>query len=217
MDTLKQHPRYDVIAPIGNQILESANKLPKLNNIPERVVHGDPKVGNIVFDQEGHAKALIDLDTLARMPIVLELGDAFRSWCNRAGENSASNRFDLLMFRASVRGYAQGSNFTLNEQERQQIVTGTQTIMLELAARFCLDALQERYFGWDSTKYPSRSIHNQIRAEGQLSLAADLEQKKENAENIVKLAFSESQNGASKPSWLLGKVSSLRKLLGSAS
>jgi hypothetical protein len=42
------------------------------------------------------------------------------------------------------------------------------TIMIELAARFCADALNESYFAWDPVRFPSRSEHNRVRAEGQL-------------------------------------------------
>ena len=41
--------------------------------------------------------------------------------------------------------------------------TATLTITVELAARFCADALRERYFRWDERRYASASAHNQAR------------------------------------------------------
>ena len=43
-------------------------------------------------------------------------------------------------------------------------------ISLELAARFCADALNERYFGWDAERFAGRGEHNLHRAHGQHSL-----------------------------------------------
>ena len=34
----------------------------------------------------------------------------------------------------------------------------------QLAARFCADALNESYFGWDQTRFPTASAHNQATA-----------------------------------------------------
>jgi hypothetical protein len=40
-----------------------------------------------------------------------------------------------------------------------------------LAARFTTDAFDDRYFGWDPARFPSRRAHNLVRARGQLALA----------------------------------------------
>ncbi|MBL8945157.1 MAG: hypothetical protein JNK45_18470, partial [Myxococcales bacterium] len=45
---------------------------------------------------------------------------------------------------------------------------------LELAARFAADALRERYFGWDASRFPARGEHNLVRAKGQWSLHAQV-------------------------------------------
>jgi hypothetical protein len=45
------------------------------------------------------------------------------------------------------------------------------TVCVELAARFCVDAVEDRYFGWDSERFSSRREHNLVRARGQLALA----------------------------------------------
>ena len=46
-----------------------------------------------------------------------------------------------------------------------------ETITLELAARFCADALEESYFGWNKEVFSSASAHNLHRAKIQLGLA----------------------------------------------
>ena len=73
-------------------------------------MHGDPKINNLLFDAAtGRALCFIDLDTLGRMPLPLELGDAFRSWCNPAGEDNRQSAFALDLFAAAVDGYAAGA------------------------------------------------------------------------------------------------------------
>jgi Ser/Thr protein kinase RdoA (MazF antagonist) len=140
-----------------------------------RLVHGDPKISNMLFDASGEvAVCMIDLDTVARMPLALELGDAFRSWCNPRTEDDLDGRFDLALFEAGLTGYAAAARRFMTATEAAAIVPATLQIQLELAARFLADALEESYFGWDPTRYPARGEHNLARARGQLAAARSL-------------------------------------------
>ena len=131
--------------------------LPDLPLTRERLVHGDPKISNFIFDPDtDEAIGLVDLDTVASMPIVLELGDAFRSWCNPLGEDTTETTFSLPFFHAAIGGYARGAPGLLSEDEWQALPDATLTIALELAARFAADALQESYFGWDTARFEER-------------------------------------------------------------
>lgn len=181
-----EHPLYLEVAPLGQDILQTVAGLGPLPLDVARVVHGDPKLNNVVFDPAtGAGVCLIDLDTLARMPLVLELGDAFRSWCNPGGEDTLPGRFDLALFEAAVAGYGGAAGHLLAPEERDALVTATATIMLELAARFARDALEERYFGWDPARYPTRGAHNLLRARVQRSLAGALLAQRDEAEAAV--------------------------------
>jgi hypothetical protein len=132
---------------------------------------------------------MIDLDTLTHMPLPLELGDAFRSWCNPAGEDTSQGRFSLNMFAAGINGYASEADGFIEPAERSTVVSATRTIMLELAARFCADALTESYFAWNPAKFASHSEHNRIRAQGQLAIYRSLTDQAEEAEQLVVQAF----------------------------
>lgn len=191
LEERRDHPRYEAVAPVAEQILARAGALEPLPTEPLRIVHGDPKISNLIFDENlSEGKALLDLDTLAYMTIPVELGDAFRSWCNPAGEDESAAAIQEPLFAAAVQGYASVTRGWLTPEEIGALVLGTQTIALELASRFCADALYESYFGWDPSRFSSRSEHNLARAKSQLAVAASVEQKRGVLASLVKEAFS---------------------------
>jgi Ser/Thr protein kinase RdoA (MazF antagonist) len=178
------------VGELADQALALAATLPPLPDEPDRVVHGDPKISNIVFEHgTDRAICLIDLDTLARMPVVLELGDAVRSWCHPAAEDSDATRFSLPLFEAAMTGYAAETPGLLRLPERDAIADAAFTIALELAIRFCADALNEHYFAWDSTRYRCASEHNQARTRSQLALARALRGERDAMRAIVARVF----------------------------
>ena len=161
------HRLYEAAAPLGAAILGLGAGLTLPRGLPRRVVHGDLKLTNILFAPGSSTKAvcLIDLDTLARMPLPLELGDALRSWCCPLGED-VEGSLELGFFEAGVAGYAAGIGGRVPAAERAAIPGAVQLIACELAARFCADALEERYFGWDRQRFGSAGEHNLQRAPG---------------------------------------------------
>ena len=108
---LREHDGHRDIAairPLAERVLAAAAALPRLPPMRDRIVHGDPKISNVMFTPDGsRGLCLIDLDTLARMPVVLELGDALRSWCNPATEDASNARFVRPLFESAVAGYAE--------------------------------------------------------------------------------------------------------------
>jgi aminoglycoside phosphotransferase (APT) family kinase protein len=192
-DALAEHAAHRDIAairPLAESVLALAADLPQPPVTRDRIVHGDPKISNLMFAPGGErALCLIDLDTLTRMPVGLELGDALRSWCNPAAEDATEARFVQAFFEAAVEGYAAAAGGLLAEDEWRSIPLGTLTITLELAARFCADALRERYFGWDAGRYASASAHNQARTRGQLEVAAGIAKGMSALDAIAERAF----------------------------
>jgi Ser/Thr protein kinase RdoA (MazF antagonist) len=189
LDTRRDHPRYEQVAPLGESILRAAAALSPLPHSPLRVAHGDLKISNLLFEETlPRAVAIVDLDTLSRMPLPVEMGDAFRSWCNPAGEDRPGV-FDAGFFEAAVAGYARGAAGMLLAEEIHALVCGTETIAVELAARFCADALEESYFAWDPQRFPSRSEHNRVRALSQMGAAAAIAAQRAVLEATAARAF----------------------------
>jgi Ser/Thr protein kinase RdoA (MazF antagonist) len=163
------------VAALAGSILSAATTLPALPALSPRVCHGDLKLNNFLFagaqpPLRDQALCLIDLDTVGPMPLAFELGDAWRSWCNRNGENQEVAALDLELFEASLDGYQAGLARTLTRDERRALLLGPEWISLELSARFAADALTESYFGWDPAHFAGRGEHNLVRAQGQFSM-----------------------------------------------
>lgn len=184
-----EHRLYAVASALADQLEQAIAALPAFDPGAVRVVHGDPKISNVMFETTGDtALCLIDLDTLARMPLYYELGDALRSWCNRHGEDSSAAHFELAIFEAAVGGYCDTACPALLDGKFESVVCATVQIHLELACRFLADALEECYFAWDETRFASHGEHNLARVRGQLRAAADLSANLAVAEAIAAAA-----------------------------
>lgn len=169
------HPRLADVQPVALAILEHGAALPVLGALPTRIIHGDLKVTNVMFAHgSSEAVALLDLDTMAHDTLAAEMGDALRSWCNPLGESDPRAALDVGLYRAATDAYVDAAGSVLTPAERAALPAGLETIALELASRFCADALRESYFGWDAARFASRSEHNLVRARSQLSLAGSV-------------------------------------------
>jgi Ser/Thr protein kinase RdoA (MazF antagonist) len=169
------HRLIGEVAPLARAIREGAAALPPLPALAPLIGHGDLKFNNIMFagrtpPADTRALCLIDLDTVGPQSLAFELGDAWRSWCNRAGEDDVDAVLDLEIMRASLRGYGAGLGRSLTADEGRALLLGVEWVSLELAARFAADALLESYFGWDAARFAGRGEHNLVRARGQWSL-----------------------------------------------
>ena len=173
---LAEHPDHPLRGEAGKlrrRAMKAVAGLPAMPGTPLRVTHGDPKINNMLFTPEGEGLAMVDLDSLGRLSLPYELGDAFRSWCNPAGEDSEDTEFSVELFEAARASYLNVASF-ITEEERSCLVDATLWITLELTTRFTADILNDRYFGWNPNCFASRAEHNLVRARGQLRLAESL-------------------------------------------
>jgi Ser/Thr protein kinase RdoA (MazF antagonist) len=169
--------------PAAVDILEAWRAWDGRLDLPDRHCHGDLKISNIRFSMDGEAICLVDLDTLSLLPVDVELGDAFRSWCNPVGEDSVDTCFDVEVFTAAARAYLAAN--PLPADQRAALIPGVERIAIELASRFCRDVYEDRYFGWDPRRFPSRAAHNLFRARGQLALARSVRARRAEAERAL--------------------------------
>ena len=110
-----------------------------------RMMHGDPKVNNIMIDDfTGKGTAMIDLDTVSPGLIHYDFGDAIRSICNPAGEeeqNLSKVVFDLDLCSAFCKGYMAHAREFLTDADRKYLFDAIRLITFELGLRFFQDYL----------------------------------------------------------------------------
>lgn len=155
--------------------------------IPERLVHGDPKLDNLLFDAEGRrALAMIDLDTVQPGLTLHDIGDCLRSCCNRRGETASESHvaFDLDVCRPLLRAYADQTRELLVPAELALLFDAIRLIPFELGLRFLTDHLQgDRWFR------VSAPGHNLAKARVQFALVTDIERKEGEIRAIIAACF----------------------------
>ncbi|MBM4358512.1 MAG: aminoglycoside phosphotransferase family protein [Deltaproteobacteria bacterium] len=168
----RAHPLHVDVGRLARTIAMRAAELPPLPPLALRIGHGDLKLGNILFERMSPERALclVDLDTVGPIHLGHELGDMWRSWCNRSTEDDDEARLDLDVLGASWNGFVEGLGRRPNAEEVRAALLGLDWIALELSARFAADALLECYFGWDPSRFETRGAHNLARARGQFAL-----------------------------------------------
>lgn len=176
--------------PLADAILALAEQIPRDVPGPLRICHGDLKINNLRFGDDGRGVCLLDLDTLASLRLGLELGDALRSYCNPLGEDRTDAYFDVGILEGVLRGYASVARSFITDEERDFLITGALRVSVQLAARFAADVVNQSYFRFDPTRFASRADHNLVRAQGQLALSQSLLSQKSVAESLVRQSFS---------------------------
>jgi hypothetical protein len=144
--------------------------------LPERVVHNDTKLNNVLFDSAtGEALCVVDLDTVMPGLALHDYGDLVRSAASEAREDvgdPSRARLSLPLFREVTRGWLGPMAGLLTSAEVELMPLAPRVIALELAIRFLTDYLEgDRYFRVE------RPGHNLDRCRAQLALAADLERQ----------------------------------------
>lgn len=183
------HRLAEPMRAIAERLLARFDSLGAAPEVASRVIHGDLKLTNLLFESaeppgRDVAFAIVDLDTLMRAPLWVELGDAWRSWCHRP-DAEAEARFDLEIFAASLVGFRSGYGASLTADDRDSLAMAPERIALELCARFVTDALEETYFAWDEARYPAAGEHNAARAESQWVLCQALRATRDERAAIV--------------------------------
>ncbi len=121
-------------------VLENARNAGELQVRP---VHGDPKVANIMIDDDtGKGTCMIDLDTVKPGLVHYDFGDCLRSCCNPAGEETLDRSrvvFDTDLCEAIVRGYMTFARRFLSAEDLHYQYDAIRLIAYELGVRFFAD------------------------------------------------------------------------------
>jgi len=119
--------------------LENAKKA---GTLKERIIHGDPKLSNILFDKNtSEAISIIDLDTVGVGLVLYDIGDCLRSVACNVGESTFRSDIlcDMELVENVLRGYFSKAKLTGNE--KNAIFEAFHLITYELGIRFLSDYL----------------------------------------------------------------------------
>lgn len=170
-----------------------AMQMLKEGRLPLRVTHNDTKLNNIMIDDAtGEALCIIDLDTIMPGLSIFDFGDSIRFGANTAAEDepdASKAGLSLPLFEIYTRGYLEGCQGSLTEEEVKMLPMGAKLMTYECGMRFLTDYLQgDTYFK------TSRENHNLDRCRTQFALVADMEKKWEEMEKIVEECRQRSSN-----------------------
>ena len=165
-----------------SDILENARSEGRLLLRP---IHGDPKVNNILIDNEtGRAVGMVDLDTIKPGLVQYDIGDCLRSGCNPLGEETEkweTVRFEPDLCEAILRGYITVAREFLTGYDYDYLYDAVRLIAFELGLRFLTDFLEKNvYF---KVKHPEQNL---ARALVQFRLVESIESRKETICDIVR-------------------------------
>lgn len=164
-----------------------ADVLPPLvagGEVPQRVVHNDAKISNVLFDAAtGEALGVVDLDTVMPGSALHDFGDLVRSMASSTDEDETDlTRVGVRVefFEALARGFLETTGAMLTPRERELLVFAGRIITLEQAVRFMTD-----YLDCDAYYRATRPRQNLDRCRTQLRLFESLSARERELEAIV--------------------------------
>lgn len=151
--------------------------------LPTKIVHNDPKISNILFNNDGIAISMIDLDTVMPGYINNDFGDAIRSLTNTSDENEKDlNKvdFDFTLFKSFTNAYLRIIKNSITSKEKEYLAFFALLITYEQSIRFYGDyLLNDIYY---KVEYPK---HNLQRAKVQFKLLKQMNKKFDKMQNYV--------------------------------
>ena len=154
------------------------------NLLPQRVIHYDPKINNVLFDRDtGKAVCVVDLDTCMPGTLLYDFGDLVRT----AGVDTVEDEPDtsrvhlnLDLLEALLKGYVGSLGQHMSPLEVQLLAQAPKLATLTIGMRFLTD-----YIGGDTYFKVEHPDHNLQRARAQFALVRSMEELEPEMERIV--------------------------------
>jgi len=135
-------------------------------NCPIRIVHADPKISNLLFNQDEKVKAVIDWDTIMPGSVLHDFGDLVRTMACEENEESTDFekvKISLVYFESLKKGFLETTESWLTEVEKNNLMLGAKMIIYEQAIRFLTDFLEgDKYYNTVYTGQNFNRSKNQI-------------------------------------------------------
>lgn len=119
--------------------------------LPTRIVHGDTKLNNVLFDEASHrAACIVDLDTCMPGYSLYDFGDLVRFTAATSAEDEtdlSAVGTDLALYRALEAGYREATADFLTAEEVELMPFSARLVTFTIGLRFLADHLAgDRYF-----------------------------------------------------------------------
>ncbi len=168
---------YAFIVDYYNSFIHSAD-------FPDRVMHHDTKISNMLFDKDTlEGICVIDLDTLMPGKFISDLGDMMRTYLCAYSENESDpDKVFIRMeyFEAIITGYLQEMGTILTNTEKGLILFSGKYLIYMQALRFLTDFLNGNIY------YPiSYPLQNLDRTINQFKLLSEFFQKEKLLQDII--------------------------------
>jgi hypothetical protein len=159
-------------------LIELFDKHLATGEIPSRIVHGDTKLNNVLFDvHSGAAICVVDLDTCMPGFSLYDFGDMVRFTAATSEEDEPDTSLagtSLEIYRALATGYMECVQDSIQPLERELLHLAGPLVSLVIGLRFLTDHLTgDTYFG------ASRENQNLDRARVQFAQVAHMEKMRD--------------------------------------
>lgn len=123
----------------------------------KQIVHGDPRIENILYTEKSPHFVFLDYDTLMIGSVYTDIGDCLRSLMLVS---------DNIDFKKIISEFILGYNAINKESKvlRSKAIRAVKYVALELSLRFMIDSVEKCYFSWDGKKYKSQEAYSEARA-----------------------------------------------------
>lgn len=173
-------------------ILNYFNSFKDSKGFPDRAMHHDTKISNMLFDTETmKGICVIDLDTMMAGKFISDLGDMMRTYLCAFSENEPDTDkifIRIEYFEALVKGYLQEMGSILSAVEKELILFSGKYIIYMQAIRFLSDYLNGNIYY--PIAYPEQNLD---RTKNQFKLLAEFFEKEKILTDIVNKCLNESQ------------------------
>lgn len=195
-DELKKHAEKEINTALHYRfILDYFNSFKDSAEFPDRAMHHDTKISNMLFDKDSlKGICVIDLDTLMAGKFISDLGDMMRTYLCAYSENEpdiSKITIRIDYFEAIVRGYLYEMGAKLSPTEKELIVFSGKYLIYMQAIRFLSDYLNGSIYY--PISYPEQNLD---RTKNQFKLLAELFENEKILVDIVTKCLNEYDSGA---------------------
>jgi Ser/Thr protein kinase RdoA (MazF antagonist) len=165
-------------------ILAYYNSFEHSKDFPNRVMHHDTKISNVLLDSNDyHGICVIDLDTLMSGKFISDLGDMMRTYLSAFSENETDFsrvKIRIPYFKAMIAGYLSEMGSILTHTEKELILFSGKYIIYMQALRFLTDYLNGSIYY--PISYPTQNLN---RAKNQFKLLKELFENEKILQDII--------------------------------